>query len=84
MNQRKRGRKKERTVPLNSKASAPLKNYLGVRKIAENSILFLNRFAKGSTSGEKDAKKDRQESALHRNIPDVRDSPLPGSTRAAP
>jgi integrase/recombinase XerD len=38
--------KKERIIPLNSKASAALKNYLGMRKNAVFSILFLNRFAK--------------------------------------
>lgn len=36
--------KKERFIPLNTKACVALKNYVGARKDAGNSILFLNRF----------------------------------------
>jgi site-specific recombinase XerD len=38
--------KKERVILLNIKACAALKNYLGIRTDAGNSILFLNRFGK--------------------------------------
>jgi len=37
--------KKERVIPLNSKASTALMNYFGGRKDGKNRILFLNRFA---------------------------------------
>ena len=36
--------KKQRMIPLNNKACATLKNYLGVRKDLESRVLFLNRF----------------------------------------
>jgi site-specific recombinase XerD len=47
--------KKERVIPLNTKASTALKNYLGVREGTENNLLFLNRF--GETLGERGVQK---------------------------
>jgi site-specific recombinase XerD len=46
---------KERIIPLNSKASVALKNYIGTRKDTGNSILFLNRF--GEPLGERGNRK---------------------------
>src|SRR6266498_737341 len=37
--------KKERLIPLNSKACLALKNYLDIRKEVSSNILFLNRFS---------------------------------------
>ncbi len=36
--------KKERVIPLNTKACLALKNYLDIRKDARSNVLFLNRF----------------------------------------
>jgi integrase/recombinase XerD len=37
--------KKERLIPLNTKASIALKNYFDVRQQTENNVFFLNRFS---------------------------------------
>ncbi len=47
--------KKERMIPLNTKACIALKNYWDVRKDAGNSIFFLNRF--GEPLGERGVQK---------------------------
>lgn len=39
-------RRKERMIPLNTKASTALNNYFAIREQSENSTLFLNRFDK--------------------------------------
>jgi integrase/recombinase XerD len=47
--------KKERMIPVNTKARFALKNYLDIRKDAGNRILFLNRF--GEPLGERGVQK---------------------------
>src|SRR5687767_9013478 len=47
--------KKERMIPLNTKACLALKNYMDRRKYAANRTLFLNRF--GETLGERGVQK---------------------------
>jgi integrase/recombinase XerD len=47
--------KKDRIIPLNTKASITLKHYLDVRKDIENTVLFLNRF--GDPLGESGVQK---------------------------
>src|SRR5258705_8715278 len=47
--------KKERLIPLNSKASVAIKNYLDARIDTKNNILFLNRF--GESIGERGVQK---------------------------
>jgi site-specific recombinase XerD len=47
--------KKERMIPLNTKACIALKNYLGARKDVGNNIIFLNRF--GEPLGERGVQK---------------------------
>src|SRR5438093_13681231 len=47
--------KKERMIPLNTKASLAIKNYLDVRKNTKSNIFFLNRF--GEPIGERGVQK---------------------------
>jgi len=47
--------KKERLIPLNTKASVALRNYLSMRQPSESDIIFLNRF--GEALGERGVQK---------------------------